>query len=111
MGPRESHLGCQRPPLPRAVRAPRGGVSRLSPPADEAADDARRRRVAGILDVRLEGHAEDADLRALHRPAPVVEPLRDEVDDMARHAEVDVAGELDEAIRELELAGPPGQVI
>ena len=37
--------------------------------------------------------------------------LGDEVDDVARHREVDVAGELDEAVDEVELAGPPGQVV
>ena len=30
-------------------------------------DDVGRRRVAGVADVRLEGHAEDADLRAVER--------------------------------------------
>ena len=67
------------------------------------------RRVAGVADVRLEGHAEDADLGALERPAAVVERLGDEVDDVARHREVDVAGELDEAVDEVELAGAPGR--
>ena len=63
------------------------------------------------LDVRLEGHADDPDLRAADRLAAVVERLGDEVDDVPRHRQVDVAGELDEAIDEVELAGPPGQVV
>ena len=50
--------------------------------------------------------------RALpERPAAVVERLGDEVDDVARHRQVDVAGELDEAVDEVELAGPPRQVV
>ena len=35
----------------------------------------------------------------------------DEIDDVARHREVDVAGQLDEAVDEVELAGPPGEVV
>ena len=60
----------------------------------DAGDDVGRRRVAGVVDVRLEGDAEDADLRALERLAAIVERLGDEVDDVARHREVDVAGQL-----------------
>ena len=45
------------------------------------------------------------------RPAALVERLGDEVDDVARHREVDVAGELDEAVDEVELARPPGEVV
>ena len=45
--------------------------------------------------------------RAPGRPAALVERLGDELDDVARHREVDVAGELDEPVDEVELAGPP----
>ena len=74
-------------------------------------DDVGGRRVAGIADVGLEGDAEDPDLGALERLAAIVERLGDEVDDVARHREVDVAGELDEPVDEVELAGAPGQVV
>ncbi len=77
----------------------------------QAREDVRCRRGPGILDVRLERDAEDADLRAAERPAPRVERLRHEVHDVARHLEVDVAGQLDEAVGEVELACPPGQVV
>ena len=89
----------------RVVEADVGAARR------ETGHDVGRRRVAGVADVRLEGDAEDPDLRALERPAAVVERLGDEIDDVARHREVDVAGELDEAVDEVELAGPPGQVV
>ena len=36
---------------------------------------------------------------------------RDEVHDVARHRQVDVAGQLDEAVHEVELAGAPGEVV
>ena len=51
------------------------------------------------------------DAGALEGPAVLVERLRDEVDDMARHREVDIAGELDEAVDEVELARPPREVV
>jgi len=38
-------------------------------------------------------------------------PSASELDDVTRHGEVDVAGELDEAVDEVELAGPPGEVV
>ena len=47
----------------------------------------------------------------LERPAALVERLGDEVDHVARHRQVDVAGELDEAVDEVELAGPPREVV
>ena len=74
-------------------------------------DDVGGRGVAGVAHVRLEGHAEDPDLGALERLAAVVERLGDQTDDVARHREVDVAGELDEAVDEVELARPPGEVV
>ncbi len=77
----------------------------------EPGDDVGRRRVACVADVRLEGDAQDADLGALERPAPVVQRLGDQVDDVARHREVDVAGQLDEPVDEVELAGAPRQVV
>src|SRR5687767_11039957 len=45
------------------------------------------------------------------RRAPLVQCLRDQADDVAGHGEVDVAGELDEAVGEIELAGTPGEVV
>ena len=48
---------------------------------------------------------------ALDGPAALVERLGDEVDDVARHREVDVAGDLDEPVDEVELAGAPGEVV
>ena len=47
----------------------------------------------------------------LQRPATLVERLADQVHDVARHREVDVAGQLHEAVHEVELPGPPGQVV
>ena len=94
----------------RRRRAGRGSAT-SAPRSASPRDDVRGRRVAGVADVRLEGDAEDADLGALERPAAVVERLGDEVDDVARHREVDVAGELDEAVDEVELAGAPRQVV
>ena len=64
-----------------------------------------------IANVGLEGDAEDADPGPPHGPAVLVEGLGDEVDDVAGHGEVDVAGELDEAVDEVELAGAPGEVV
>src|SRR4029079_16845333 len=69
------------------------------------------RGVAGVLDVRLEGDAQHADLGRLQRQAPVVERPGDQVDDVARHGEVDVGGGLDEPVDEVELAGAPRQVV
>ena len=50
-------------------------------------------------------------LAPLSAALAVVERLGDEVDDVARHREVDVAGELDEAVDEVELARAPRQVV
>ena len=80
-------------------------------PGREAGEDVGGRRVARIAHVGLEGDAEHADAGAVHRPAAVVEGRRHQVDDMARHGQVDVAGQLDEAIDEVELAGAPGEVV
>ena len=77
----------------------------------EAGDDVGGGRVAVVLDVGLEGDADDADRGALERPAAVVERLGDEIDHVPRHGQVDVAGELDEAVDEVELARPPRQVV
>ena len=86
-------------------------VAHVGPALGDARQHVRRRRVPGVLHVRLEGHAEDADLRALERALTIVERLGDEVDDVARHREVDVAGHLDEAVDEVELARAPRQVV
>ena len=83
----------------------------VGPAIGDPGDDVGRRRVAGVAHVRLEGDAKDPDPRALQGLATVVEGFGDEVDDMARHREVDVAGQLDEPIDEVELARAPGQVV
>ncbi len=67
--------------------------------------------VASVLDVRLEGHAHHADLRAVEGPAAQVEGLRHQLHGVPRHGQVDVAGQFDEALDEVELARPPGQVV
>ncbi len=77
----------------------------------ESCQDVGRRGVARVAHVRLEGDTQDPDVRALERAAAVVERLPDQVDDVTRHGEVDVAGELDEAIDEVEFAGAPRQVV
>ncbi len=77
----------------------------------DAGDDIGRRGVAGITNIRLERDAKDTDLGALDGLAAIVQCVGDQPDHMARHREVDVAGELDEAVDEVELARPPGQVV
>ena len=83
----------------------------LAPRASKPRDDPRRRGVPGVADVRLEGDADDAHPRALERLATVVERLGHEVDDVTRHRKIDVPGELDELIDEVELPCPPRQVV
>ena len=90
----------------RVVVADVGAARRDEPASTSAAGELRASRTFG-----LKATPRTPDLGALERPAAVVERLGDEVDDVARHREVDVAGELDEAVDEVELARPPGQVV
>ena len=75
-------------------------------------EDVLRRRVAGVLDVRLERDTpRTPTLRLFSAEAAIVERLRDQVHDVSRHGEVDVGGSLDKPIDEIELPGSPGQVV
>ncbi len=70
------------------------------------------RRLAHVADVGLVGDAEDQDLRAGDRALqPVVQRLRDDRAAEVRHVVVDLAGELDEARREVVLARLPREVV
>ena len=100
---------CVRPGRVAVGRHVRVVVAQVRATLRDARDHGRGRRVAVVLDVGLEGDADDADLGALERPAALVERLGGEVHDVARHPEVDVAGELDEPLDEVELARPPGR--
>ena len=86
-------------------------VAELRAAIEDQRQDGTGRRVAGIHDVRLERDAQHAHARALERLAAVVESLGHQVHHVARHGEVDVPGELDEALREIELPGTPGEVV
>ena len=77
----------------------------------DAGDDVCRGRVPIVLDVGLERHADDPDPCTPDRPSAVVQRLGHQVDHVARHRQVDVTGELDEAVHEVELASPPRQVV
>jgi hypothetical protein len=89
-----------------ALVAEAGNVGVVVPDARAAGrkpgDDRSGGRVAIVLDIRLEGDADDPHARALERELTLVEPVCDEVDDVAGHREVDVGGKLDEAVEEVE---------
>jgi glycosyltransferase involved in cell wall biosynthesis len=77
----------------------------------KAGQDLGRRRVPLIPDIRLEGHSDDSHLRPFERTATIVEGFGDEIDDVARHGDVDISRQFDEPIDEVELPRPPGQVV
>ena len=70
----------------------------------------QRRRLADVADAALVARAQDQDPRALDRLGHVVERLLDPLDAVVGHVLVDLAGELDELGRHVELAGAPGEV-
>ena len=77
----------------------------------EQLDQLHGGRLAHVGDIRLVGDAEHEDPRALERLArAVVERLRDARAAVVRHVLVDLAGELDEAGREVVLARLPREV-
>ena len=82
----------------------------IAPLRVEQPHDVERRRLAHVVDVALVGDARDQDLRSVDRLALRIERLADLVDDVVRHAGVDVAGELDEARIEPGLLRLPRQI-
>ena len=63
--------------------------------------------VAGVSNVRLERDTDHSHPGAAHRARSVIERLGHQVDHVAGHGQVDVTGQLDESVHEVELAGSP----
>ena len=76
----------------------------------QAVDDLQRGALADVADAGLVGDAEDGDLGALDGLALLVERALGLLDAEVGLGLVDLAGELDELGREVQLAGLPGQV-
>ena len=85
-------------------------VAQVGAERGEQRHDLQPRRLAHVADARLVGDAEHGDLRAAHGLARRVEQPLDLRNAVVGHLLVDLAGELDELRRHVELAGPPGQV-
>ena len=76
----------------------------------EQRHDLQRRRLAHVADAGLVADAEDRDAAAVDRLARVVEHALDLRDAVVGHLLVDLAGQLDELGRQVELARAPRQV-
>src|ERR1700744_5983570 len=76
----------------------------------ESLDDSQRGRLADVADAALVADPEDRDPGAVDRLGHVVQRPLDALDADVRHLLVDLAGELDELSRHVELAGAPGEV-
>src|SRR5260370_39737146 len=72
--------------------------------------DRESRRLSRIIHIFFVRDAENANLAALERLAEVIERQPDALDDVLRHAGVDLAGQLDETSMQVKLAGHPGQI-
>ena len=68
------------------------------------------RRLPFVIHVGFVGKAKDKNPAALDRFAPVIERIRNTVNDIIRHGGVDLAGQFDEARVVLELSRLPRQV-
>ncbi len=77
---------------------------------DQEPVDVDRRRLPGVIDVGLVGHAEEEDRRAVQALPPLVQRLHGLLHHVVRHGAVHLPGELDEAGLEPVLLRLPGQV-
>ena len=92
------------------LRAVRIVVADLRPLLAEQLNQADGGALAQVVDVLLVGQPEDQHLRSLERLALLVQGVHGPLHHVVRHLPVDLAGQLDEAGIELELARLPGQV-
>ena len=69
------------------------------------------RRLAGVVHVRLVGHAEQQQARALDRQAGVVERVAHLLHHVERHVGVDLVRRLDQLRRVAVLAQAPGEEV
>ena len=86
-------------------------IADLGSAAEQNAHELHRRAVPRIVDVPLEGRAQDQDLCPQERLGLPVEGVGNLVGGVERHARVDLGGQLDELGIEVELARLPGQII
>src|SRR5439155_15546775 len=63
-----------------------------------------------IIDILLISNAENADTTLLKRLAHLIEGQGDPFDDILRHRDVDLAGQLDETRVQVIFSGNPGQI-
>src|SRR5262249_48095880 len=85
-------------------------VTQHRAPIHEQFHQLKRWAFARIIDVLLVRDAEDQNLAAANRPSGVVERLGHSIDDIERHAGVDLAGQLDEPRDQAMLPGNPTEV-
>src|SRR5215467_9996281 len=86
-------------------------IADISSPIKELFYNGERRRLADVIDVAFICDSEHQDPRALDGLPAVVQPILDQLDDMARHVRIDFFSQADEAGLKAMQARLPGQVM